>query len=249
MRIRDISEPVYDGKYLSHVTISEELRLLSIVLNKKASKDERIFLVGRLKSFGYTKEDTFGVIRKFNMWEGYNDTITERWITFVYKLRGTISDKGSHNPPATSLSWEELKQSFFSKTLPISKLSVPSDPFSAALYYHNMGFHVLPKSDKGKYPLIPWRKYGDVAPTMQELKEWDFSYGVCIIATKKYCFLDIDIPEKIAYSGHAEHTPRGGIHLYAIGEAKSKAISGKGEIKGHGSLIVAYPSEGYRVIQ
>jgi hypothetical protein len=252
MRIREITQPVYDGKYLPNTTSKEELHLLQILLNKKASKNDRLFLVGRLKFIGYSVEQTKEVIRNLNAWEGYNDDITGRWITFVYKIQGRNQkaniDCNPILPVSPLITWEELRQIFFSKTLPIAKMNVPNDPFNAALYYHNMGFHTLPKSDKGKYPLISWRKYGDVKPTLSEIKKWDFTYGVCIITTKHYCFLDIDEPGKVEYQGHLEQTPRGGHHLYALGEVPNKKATGKGEIKGYGSLIVAYPSAGYKAI-
>ena len=111
-----------------------------------------------------------------------------------------------------------------------------------------MGFHVLPKSPKGKYPSIPWRKYGDVKPTEQELLGWNWQHGLCIVVTKQYCFLDIDEPTNIVYPGHWERTPRGGAHLFGLGNLKTKRIDGKGEIKGYGSLIVSAPTPGYVVM-
>lgn len=244
MKLKDVIRPERDGLFL-RTTRFEEHRLLDILYAEKATRGQRLFFVGRLKFFGYGEMEIMDVIRKLNAWENYDDTKTSVWVAWMFGRKGMHQPYVKVKQDKKIVTVDDLVHEFMSHVTLIPPMHVPEDVSLAARFYSDHGFHVVPKSSEGKHPSIPWRPYADRKPSPFELSKWDWSNGLCLLATHERVFLDIDVPGHVDVQGHVEHTPRGGMHVFGHGRVGTQIVPGVGEIKGYGSLIVSAPSMGY----
>lgn len=278
VKIDEIRNSRVPGKYIPEIYhLDKEARTLLTLLNPDASDHDRYGCAQTLKGYGCSLERTVEIIKSLNKWKNFNEsmTVTHLRKVYGYKERSNITapkqDHSNFGAIGAPCSYSfQLCEDFMKakKTEPIFFMSDGNNNFpvyseqdfvmkAAADRYLEMGFHPVPKSDKGKYPSIKWREYSDRKPTFIEMSQWDFSNGVCLVASRETCFLDIDkrgmdnldIKKRIielCKTCHYETTPSGGIHIYGKGDLKSvKKFAGEIEIIGYGGLIVAAPTKGY----
>ena len=245
---------LFKGRYLEKVTkLEDEIKSMSVLLNPKAGNGERFGLVSTLTFYDYSFDEIIDIVFSNAKWEKMDKqrTIIEARKVYDKKRRIMSGELGIHTPTNSqnklTLSVEDLITLFWSEARPVPKMTIASDPSFAAWMYHKNGYHVVPKDAKGKFPSIKWKEYMDRKPTDEEIEAWDWSHGLCLVATKDLCFLDIDFPYEQNWKGHYERTPRGGVHVFGRGNAINRKINGIGEIKGHNTLIVAYPTVGYKI--
>ncbi|VVB87832.1 Uncharacterised protein [uncultured archaeon] len=99
--------------------------------------------------------------------------------------------------------------------------------------------------------MFKWKQYQEKPTALEEIMSWDWSNGLCLLANDKFSFIDIDTSayEQVLKDYHVEFTPMGGLHAFGLGAVKSVNVENVGELKGKGTLIVAYPTKGYRVYE
>ncbi|HYN44416.1 MAG TPA: hypothetical protein VER35_00295 [Candidatus Limnocylindrales bacterium] len=210
------------------------------------SHKQRLWLVGFLDYVGYDLREILGIIASENRWRGYDREKT------AYQAFSVISGKrktprGQKQKPALTI--DELIQTFMSNTKPTGRMVIPSTALWAAVYYYLEGYTPLPKDRDAKRPMFYWKQYQEKPPILEEIMSWDWSNGLCLLANDKFSFIDIDASgyEQGFKDYHVEFTPRGGLHAFGLGTVKSVNVENAGELKGKGTLIVAYPTQGYRV--
>lgn len=237
---------------LSRVISSRKRQELLDVLHKPhPSHNQRLWLVGFLRYVGYSESEIRGIIHSENRWRNYVKQQTAVQVHSVTTRRPRAGHRGGTPPKMKNeLTIYDLIEIFKKNTRPFGKLSVPSDIKDAALFYHSLGITPLPKHAVKKRPSIIWMQYQTRTPTFREITSWDWSNGICLLASDQYCFLDIDSGghESAFDNWHLELTPRGGLHVFGKGNLQSLNIDDVGEIKGKGTLIVAYPTPGYKLI-
>ncbi len=154
---------------------------------------------------------------------------------------------------------DEIIDLFFDKCKPIN-LDPPRNINDAVIYYHNMGFHVIPKVKDEKRPVVKWKIYQERQPPLYIVERWDFSNGIILLGTKTHSFLDIDIVSNMHNKGlekfdesrlkgwYYERTQNGGYHIFGSGffpKGMPGLVNDAVQIKHLGGYIVAYPTYGY----
>jgi hypothetical protein len=230
------------------ISINKRKEILSILHNIHPGHNKRLWLVGFLEYVGYSKHEICRIISSENRWKGYDKDITEEQVVSVISRKER--KRGTHNKKKVEpLTIEDLIRIFKSKTLPVGNMRIPSTTTRAAIFYYLEGYTPLPKDPEAKRPSGAWKIYQEKRPTIEEILSWDWSNGICLLADDKFSFLDIDTRgyEKEFPDSHKEVTPRGGLHVFGKGATNSVNVEGIGEIKGKGTLIVAYPTKGYAI--
>ena len=210
------------------------------------SHKQRLWLVGFLDYVGYSLPEILRIIDSENRWKGYDkEKTTYQASSVITRKRQTRHDR--REKPAMTI--DDLIKTFMSNTKPTGRMVVPSTVLWAAVYYYLEGFIPLPKDNDAKRPMFNWKQYQEKPPALEEVMSWDWSNGLCLLANDKYSFIDIDTSgyEQVLKDYHVEFTPRGGLHAFGLGTVKSVNVENVGELKGKGTLIVAYPTKGYRV--
>jgi hypothetical protein len=210
------------------------------------SHKQRLWLVGFLDYVGYTLPDILKIIDSENRWKGYDREKTAYQASSVITgKRKTRGDRKQKEP----LTIDDLIKTFISNTKPTGRMVIPSTALWAAVYYHLEGYIPLPKDRDAKRPMFNWKQYQEKPLTLEEIMSWDWSNGLCLLANDKFSFIDIDTSgyEQVLKDYHIEFTPRGGLHAFGVGTVKSVNVENVGELKGKGTLIVAYPTKGYRL--
>lgn len=210
------------------------------------SHKQRLWLVGFLDYVGYSLPEILRIIASENRWKGYDREKTAYQASSVIKGKRKIRRDQRAKP---ALTIDDLIRTFMNNTKPTCRMIVPTTTLWAAVYYYLEGFIPLPKDKDAKRPMFSWKQYREKPPTLEEIMSWDWSNGLCLLANDKYSFIDIDVSgyEQIFKDYHVETTPRGGLHAFGVGMVKSVNVENVGELKGKGTLIVAYPTTGYRV--
>ncbi len=222
--------------------------LLDILHAFRPSHDKRLWLVGFLDYVGYSFYEICGIISSENRWGDYDKDRTAGQVLSVVARRRHAS-RGTPRGRLFCLTISGLIDEFTRSTEPVLRLKVPSDIRQAALFYYRLGFTPVPKHKTEKRPMIYWEQYQDVRPAIEQVMSWDWSNGICLLANDEYSFLDIDRGgyASIFNGRHLEITPRGGAHVFGRGVIRNYDEQGIGELKGKGTLIVAYPTPGYEL--
>jgi len=233
------------------VSYDQKCKLMAILNNPHPLHPARLWLVGFLNYAGYDLNALCAIIRDYAHWLDYDEYYTRYQIISV--INSAPSTTGTHKHAEYSI--DDLIAAF-SRSLPTPKMNVPSDIRAAARYYYDRGYTVLPKHPDRKTPNDNWKKYQSTRASIEETMSWDWSYGICLLAGNGHNFLDIDkrsqehpdgvdsFDASILEGRHYERTPSGGIHIFGNGDIHTANAPG-GELKGMGSLIVAYPTTGY----
>jgi hypothetical protein len=185
-----------------------------------------------------------GIISSEKRWKGYDGEKTAyQASSLITGKRKTRRDR--KQKPALTI--DDLIKTFMSNTKPTGRMVIPSTALWAAVYYYLEGYIPLPKDRDAKRPMFYWKQYQEKPPTLEEIISWDWSNGLCLLANDKFSFMDIDTSgyEQVLKDYHVETTPRGGLHAFGKGMLRNLNVEGAGELKGKGTLIVAYPTEGY----
>jgi hypothetical protein len=219
----------------------------------------RLFVAITLKKYGVTKEKALDYFDRFCRWKDYNRESTDKYLCVVYNYNSAgrpFLTSPITNLPALPNSYELLKY-FLDHTEPVY-FSPPPVIRDAAIYYHSIGLHCIPSMKNEKRPLVKWKQYQDIQPSIELIKKWNWSGGLILLATDHHSFLDIDIKsekhpnglgfldEKTISGRMFERTKNGGYHIFGKGKLESKSI-GWAEIKGKGKYILTYPTEGYKL--
>lgn len=220
--------------------------VLNVLHSVHPTHKQRLWLVGFLDYVGYNLREILGIIASENRWKGYDKDKT------AYQASSVITGKrktSRDQKQKTALTIDDLIETFMTNTKPTGRMNVPSNALWAAVYYYLEGYIPLPKDKDAKRPMFNWKQYQEKPPTLEELISWDWSNGLCLLANDKFSFIDIDTSgyEQVLKDYHVEFTPRGGLHAFGLGTVKSVNVENVGELKGKGTLIVAYPTTGYRV--
>lgn len=242
----------------------QRAKLNAILDDPHPGHSDREYFAGFLHHAGYSIDEICATIDEGRAWKDYIPGYTRYQVETVIASAGRqttnkhTTTKSPRSPKDCIKTADELIDYFMRNTQPVPKLNVPSNILHAVGFYYELGFTPLPKHEPfidregklaGKYPSIDWIPYQTQRPTYEEMTAWDWSYGICLLANDEYSFLDIDRPgyEAIFHNRHLETTPRRGLHVYGKGTLPSVNEKGIGEVKGKGTLIVAYPTEGYRI--
>jgi DNA primase large subunit len=74
------------------LTTKKKIEVMSILEDPHATHYQRVWMVGFLKyGCGYTNQQVFDIINRFNRWTDYNPNITRYQIESVKKQRGRIN--------------------------------------------------------------------------------------------------------------------------------------------------------------
>lgn len=164
-----------------------------------------------------------------------------------------------NQPNSEEVKSEDIIDIFFDTCKPIN-LNPPKDINKAVIYYHNKGFHIIPKIRDDKRPAVKWKIYQENKPPSYIVKRWDFSNGIILLGTKMHSFLDIDIKsdshdngleyfdESLLKGWYYERTQNGGYHIFGSGffpKGMKGLVNDAVQIKHLGGYIVAYPTSGY----
>ncbi|CAG0971221.1 hypothetical protein METP1_01253 [Methanosarcinales archaeon] len=220
--------------------------VLNVLHSVHPTHNQRLWLVGFLDYVGYDLPEILGIIASENRWKGYDrDKTAYQASSVITGKRKRRCDRKQKEP----ITIDDLIRIFKSNASPTSKMTIPSTTLWAAVYYYLEGYIPLPKDPAAKRPLFNWKQYQDKPPTLEQIMSWDWSNGLCLLANDKYSFIDIDTSgyEQALKDYHMETTPRGGLHAFGKGVINSLNVENIGELKGKGTLIVAYPTKGYRV--
>ncbi len=230
------------------ISLKKREEILSILHKTHPAHNQRLWLVGFLDYVGYSQNEICSIISRENRWNGYDKTKTEGQVGSVVMRKER--HHGTHKKKEKPLTIEDLIRIFKSKTLPVNTMTVPCTTTWAAIYYYLEGYTPLPKDPEAKRPSGSWKVYQERRPTIEEVLSWDWSNGICLLADDNFSFLDIDTSgyEKEFPDNHKEMTPRGGLHIFGKGITRSINVEDIGEIKGKGTLIVAYPTKDYLII-
>lgn len=229
------------------ISINKRKEILSILHNTHPGHNRRLWLVGFLDYVGYSKSEICGIIYSGNRWKGYDKSTTESQVVSVIMRKER--KHSTRKKKVKTMTVHDLIRIFKNHTLPVGNMRVPCTTTWAAIYYYLEGYTPLPKDPKEKRPLFNWKDYQEKRPTIEEVLSWDWSNGICLLADDRFSFLDIDTSgyEKEFMDYHIEITPRGGLHIFGKGATNSINVEGVGELKGKGTLIVAYPTKGYAI--
>lgn len=264
---------VSGGNILKKIPVPfHEFRTLTVINNPHVDRNERVGAIKTMIYYGYTEQEIIDIISSYGVWDM---SVSVSAIRKLYKERkhinnyavGTLSNhtsKTNRFPLSNINDINSLISHFWKSALCVNRLSISDRLDKAPWEYHKLGYHVLPKASKdcncrlckdrehdkkGKHPsLRTWKEYQYRQPTNKEIDLWDWNNGLCLLATDRHSYLDIDQKYGGVINTHAEKTPRGGVHMFGLGQCKSINIQGVGEIKGFGSLIIAYPTPGYTLI-
>lgn len=149
------------------------------------------------------------------------------------------------------------------------RAEIPQPPYksnlSAALYYHALGFSVIPMgaevispTEVKKFPCIKeWRSYQKERATPGQIKEWWFQWpnaliGVICGKVSGIIAVDVDTPEAdeefqaLLPEGLEVptcSTPRGGKHYIFKYREGVKTFKGNFEVQSDGAIIILPPSK------
>jgi hypothetical protein len=220
--------------------------VLNVLYSVHPTHKQRLWLVGFLNYVGYNLWEILGIIATENHWRGYDrDKTAYQASSVITWKRKTCRDR--KQKPALTI--DDLIKAFMRSTKPTSRMVVPSTALWAAVYYYLEGYIPLPKDRAAKRPMFNWKQYQEKPPTLEEIMSWNWSNGLCLLANDKFSFIDIDTSgyEQVLKEYHVEFTPRGGLHAFGMGTVKNVSVENAGELKGKGTLIVAYLTTGYIV--
>lgn len=253
-----------------------------VSLTDNAIKNGRMWMVGFLNYIGYSETSILNIIKNYNKWEDYKEEETNRQIHWLINRRhvpksqteqtderycSVFTQAAKYNDycdicnidESNNVKSEDIIDLFFKTCKPI-RLNPPRDINNAIVYYHNMGFHMIPKIREEKRPAIKWKIYQENQPPMYIVKRWNFSNGIILLGTKKHSFLDIDIKsvkhdkglenfdESRLKGWYYERTQNGGYHIFGSGffpKGMVGLVNYAVQIKHLGGYIVAYPTTGY----
>lgn len=253
-----------------------------VVLNDNSVKNARLWLVGFLGFVGYSEVSILNLIKNYNKWADYKEEETSRQVHWLVNRRHMtkaekeqlsnrycavftqIAEGNEYCDNSNVEEHEEVKSDdiidlFFNTCKPIS-LNPPRDINRAVAYYHNMGFHMIPKVRDEKRPAIKWKIYQENQPPLYIVKHWNFVNGIILLGTAKHSFLDIDIrsvehdkglenfDESRLKGWYYERTQNGGYHIFGSGffpKGMKGLVNDAVQIKHLGGYIVAYPTSGY----
>lgn len=250
--------------------------------NDSSIKNGRLWMVGFLNFIGYSETSIQNIIKNYNKWADYTEEETNRQVHWlINRKRATIVEYEQLKMRNCTVFTQakEIKENFevcnieefkdvksddiidlfFNKCKPIN-LNPPRDINKAVTYYHNMGFHMIPKIRDEKRPSIRWKIYQDNQPPLYIVKRWNFSNGIILLGTRTHSFLDIDIRSNKHDKGlenfdgsrlkgwYYERTQNGGYHIFGSGffpKGMKGLVNDAVQIKHLGGYIVAYPTSGY----
>lgn len=253
-----------------------------VAINDDSIKNGRLWMVGFMNYVGYSEDTILNIIKNYNKWEDYKEEETKRQIHWLLnrihrvacnldqsnKRNNTVFTKIKENKEeceicdvaeSKNVKSDDIINLFFNTCKPI-KLNPPYDINKAVVYYHNLGFHMIPKIRDEKRPSIKWKIYQDNQPPFYIVKRWNFSNGIILLGTKKHSFLDIDIISNMHDKGlqnfdesclkgwYYERTQNGGYHIFGSGffpKGMKGLVNDAVQIKHLGGYIVAYPTLGY----
>ncbi len=252
-----------------------------VALNDDSIKNGRLWLVGFMLYIGYSETEILDIIKIYNKWEDYKEEETKRQVHWLVNRHRTINkteqSKTHNNVVFTQVveitesckicnigedkgvKSEDIIDLFFDTCKPI-RLNPPYDINKAVVYYHNMGFHMIPKIREEKRPAVKWKIYQENQPPLYIVKRWNFSNGIILLGTRIHSFLDIDIKsnehdkglenfdESILKGWYYERTKNGGYHIFGSGffpKGMKGLVNDAVQIKHLGGYIVTYPTSGY----
>lgn len=250
-----------------------------VSLNDDSIKNGRLWMVGFLNYVGYSEETILSIIKNYNKWEDYKEEETNRQIHWLINRKHvSISKEKQYEKRKCAVFTQELGNSedcnveqsnnvksddiinlFFNTCKPIN-LNPPLDINKAVIYYHNMGFHMIPKIRDEKRPAVRWKIYQENQPSLYIVKRWNFNNGIILLGTRIHSFLDIDIrsdkhdkglenfDESRLKGWYYERTQNGGYHIFGSGffpKGMKGLVNDAVQIKHLGGYIVAYPTFGY----
>lgn len=231
-----------------------EDRIINVLRMPYPKLNNRLYVSYTFRGCKISIDKAMEYFDKYCQWEGYNHDLTKHILTGIYNIKPKdkcISfDKSVHPLSST---FKDIESAFL-LSLPLRPMDVPNDNKTAAYFYWDNGFIPLPKKDGKKHPYIKYSHFRETGYPRQYIENLDWSHGVCLLGTKTRCFLDVDAKgveafnREILYGRHYERTPSGGYHVYGIGNLKSNnALSGIIELKGNTNLIVAFPTDRYKI--
>ncbi len=230
------------------ISLRKREEVMGVLRAIHPSHKQRLWLVGFLDYVGYSLQEILRIIDSENRWKGYDREKTAYQASSVITTK-RVTKRDQKKKQAMTI--EDLIKAFMSTTKPTGRMVVPSTVLWAAVYYYLEGFIPLPKDRDAKRPVFNWKQYQEKPPTLEEIMSWDWSNGLCLLANDRFSFIDIDTSgyEQVLKDYHVEFTPRGGLHAFGLGQVKSVNVENVGELKGKGTLIVAYPTTGYKVCE
>lgn len=252
-----------------------------VTLNDDSIKNGRLWLVGFLSYIGYSESIILDMIKTYNKWEDYKEEETTRQVHWLVNRHRTINkteQSKTHNcnvftqviedtefcdthnlAESNDIKSEDIIDLFFDTCKPI-RLNPPYDINKAVVYYHNIGFHMIPKIRGEKRPAVKWKVYQENQPPLYIVKRWNFSNGIILLGTRTHSFLDIDIrsnehdkglenfDESLLKGWYYERTKNGGYHIFGSGffpKGMKGLVNEAVQIKHLGGYIVTYPTPGY----
>lgn len=259
-----------------------------VALKDNSIKNGRMWMVGFLHHVGYSETYIQNIIKTYNRWEDYKEEETNRQIRWLINRKNKSISKteqlegcncvvftqgiettescninNASNIDNVSESKEvksdDIIDLFFDTCKPI-RLNPPRNINDAIVYYHNRGFHMIPKIRDEKRPAIKWKIYQENQPPLYIVKRWNFNHGIILLGTKTHSFLDIDMKSAKHDKGledfdesrlkgwYYERTQNGGYHIFGEGffpKGMSGLVNDAVQIKHLGGYIVAYPTTGY----
>ncbi len=250
-----------------------------VALNDNIIKNGRLWMVGFLNYIGYSETSIQNIIKTYNKWEDYKEEETNRQVHWLIARKHSPLTKSeqldqqnsavftqanenneeSNIAESNDVKSDDIIDLFFNTCKPIS-INPPRDINKAVVYYHNMGFHMIPKIKDEKRPAIRWKVYQENQPPLYIVKRWNFSNGIILLGTKTHSFLDIDIKSVKHNKGlenfdesrlkgwYYERTQNGGYHIFGSGffpKGMKGLVNDAVQIKHLGGYIVAYPTSGY----
>ena len=253
-----------------------------VAINDNTIKNGRLWMVGFLNYIGYSEISIQNIIKTYNKWEDYKEEETNRQIHWLINRKNASISKTEQLNSRNCAVFTQVKENkedcevcnveesknvksddiidlFFNTCRPIN-LNPPRDINKAVVYYHNMGFHMIPKIRDEKRPSIRWKIYQDNQPSLYIVKRWNFNNGIILLGTRTHSFLDIDIKsvehdkglenfdESRLKGWYYERTQNGGYHIFGSGffpKGMKGLVNDAVQIKHLGGYIVAYPTSGY----
>lgn len=253
-----------------------------VAINNNSIKNGRMWLVGFLNFAGYSEASILNIIKNYNKWQDYTEEETARQVHWLVNRKHvslskkeqltnsncavfTQTNETNENCEDCSVvehndvKSDDIIDLFFDKCKPIH-LNPPRNINDAVIYYHNRGFHMIPKIRDEKRPSIRWKIYQDNQPPLYIVKRWNFNHGIILLGTRKHSFLDIDLRSNKHDKGlenfdesrlkgwHYERTQNGGYHIFGSGffpKGMKGLVNDAVQIKHLGGYIVAYPTSGY----
>jgi hypothetical protein len=253
-----------------------------VAINDNSIKNGRMWLVGFLNHVGYSEVDIQNIIKTYNKWEDYKEEETNRQVRWLINRKHTSVSKTEQLDQCTSVVFtqaietseniidgnieesnnvksDDIIDLFFDTCKPIS-LNPPRNINDAIIYYHNRGFHMIPKIRDEKRPAVKWKIYQENQPPLYIVKRWNFNHGIILLGTKMHSFLDVDMKSAKHDKGledfdesrlkgwYYERTQNGGYHIFGSGffpKGMTGLVNDAVQIKHLGGYIVAYPTSGY----